>query len=62
MTEPVSAQRSIPDFAALVVTISEVHRALAEQAVSYHPRELSSCRAFYIAYSEIRGTLSPESQ
>lgn len=111
MTEPVSAQRTTPDFAALVATISEVHRALAEQAaravnvnltlrnwlvgayireyeqqgtdraqygealldrlsqalaqtgtVSYHPRELRRCRAFYIAYPEIRGAVSPEFQ
>jgi len=109
MTEPVSTQSPIPDFASLVVSISEVHRSLAEQAaravnvsltlrnwlvgahirefeqrgadraqygealferlsqalaatgaVSYHPRELRRCRAFYLAYPEIRGTLSPE--
>lgn len=107
MTEPVSAQ---PDFATLVAAISEVHRALAEQAaravnvsltlrnwlvgayireyeqqgadraqygealldrlsqalaatgaVIYHPRELRRCRAFYAAYPEIRGAVSPES-
>ncbi|MDP2795464.1 MAG: DUF1016 N-terminal domain-containing protein [Sulfurisoma sp.] len=110
MTEPVSAQRALPDFSGLVATISEVHRSLAEQAaravnvsltlrnwlvggyireyeqrgsdraqygealldrlsqalaaigtVSYHPRELRRCRAFYLAYPEIRGTASPES-
>ena len=109
MTEPVSTQSPMPDFASLVATISEVHRSLAEQAaravnvsltlrnwlvgahireyeqrganraqygealferlsqalaatgaVSYHPRELRRCRAFYLAYPEIRGTLSPE--
>jgi len=110
MTEPVSVPRATPDFSALVVTITSVHRALAEQAaravnisltlrnwlvgayireyeqqgidraqygealldrlsqaltttgaVSYHPRELRRCRAFYIAYPEIRGAVSPES-
>lgn len=110
MTEPVSTQSPIPDFASLVATISEAHRSLAAQAaravnvgltlrnwlvgayireyeqrgadraqygesllerlsqalaetgaVSYHPRELRRCRAFYLAYPEIRGTLSPES-
>ena len=109
MTEPVSVPRATPDFSALVVTITSVHRALAEQAaravnisltlrnwlvgayireyeqqgvdraqygealldrlsqalattgtVSYHPRELRRCRAFYIAYPEIRGAVSPE--
>lgn len=109
MTDPVSVPRAIPDFSALVVTITSVHRALAEQAaravnisltlrnwlvgayireyeqqgidraqygealldrlsqalattgaVSYHPRELRRCRAFYIAYPEIRGAVSPE--
>lgn len=29
--------------------------------VRYHPRELRRCRTFYVAYPEIRGTLSPES-
>ncbi len=48
MTEPVSAQRPVPDFAALVAAISEVHRALRRS------------RAFYVAYPEIGGTLSPE--
>ena len=110
MTEPVSVPRATADFSALVVTITSVHRALAEQAaravnisltlrnwlvgayireyeqqgidraqygealldrlsqalattgaVSYHPRELRRCRAFYIAYPEIRGAVSPES-
>ncbi len=110
MTEPVSVPRATPDFSALVVTITSVHRALAKQAaravnisltlrnwlvgayireyeqqgidraqygealldrlsqalattgaVSYHPRELRRCRAFYIAYPEIRGAVSPES-
>ncbi len=110
MTEPVSVPRATPDFSALVVTITSVHRALAEQAaravnisltlrnwlvgayireyeqqgidraqygealldrlsqalattgaVSYHPRELRRCRAFYIAYPQIRGAVSPES-
>ena len=28
--------------------------------VSYHPRELRRCRDFYMAYPEIRGTLSPK--
>ena len=32
MTESVSAQRTTPDFATLVAAVSEVHRALAEQA------------------------------
>lgn len=32
----------------------------ATGAVNYHPRELRRCRAFYLAYPEIRGTLSPE--
>lgn len=32
----------------------------ASNAVRYHPRELGRCRAFYLAYPEIRGTLSPE--
>ncbi len=109
MTEPISIPRATPDFSALVVTITSVHQALAEQAaravninltlrnwlvgayireyeqqgidraqygevlldrlsqalattgaVSYHPRELRRCRAFYIAYPEIRGAVSPE--
>jgi hypothetical protein len=29
-------------------------------AVRYHACELRRCRAFYLTYSEIRGTLSPE--
>lgn len=34
---------------------------LVTGVVRYHPRELRRCRAFYVAYPEIRGTLSPES-
>ena len=30
--------------------------------IKYHPRELRRCRQFYNAYSQIRGTLSPESR
>lgn len=42
--------------------LERLSQALAETgAVSYHPRELRRCRAFYLAYPEIRGTLSPES-
>jgi predicted nuclease of restriction endonuclease-like (RecB) superfamily len=41
--------------------LDRLSQALAETGVvSYHPRELRRCRAFYIAYPEIRGTLSPE--
>lgn len=32
----------------------------AAGVVRYHPRELRRCRAFYVAYPEIRGALSPE--
>ncbi|MDP1652015.1 MAG: PDDEXK nuclease domain-containing protein [Rhodocyclaceae bacterium] len=42
--------------------LDRLSQALAEQgAVRYHPRELRRCRTFYLAYPEIRGTLSPES-
>lgn len=42
--------------------LERLSQALAETGtVSYHPRELRRCRAFYLAYPEIRGTLSPES-
>ena len=44
---------------ALLERLSE---ALASAgAVRYHPRELRRCRAFYQAYPQIRGALSPES-
>ena len=32
----------------------------ATGTLSYHPRELRRCRAFYLAYPQIRGSLSPE--
>lgn len=32
----------------------------AAGSVKYHARELARCRAFYVAYPQIRGTLSPE--
>lgn len=35
---------------------------LVTGVVRYHPRELRRCRAFYVAYPEIRGTRSPELQ
>lgn len=31
-----------------------------QKVVIYHPRELRRCRAFYIFYPQIRGTLSPQ--
>jgi predicted nuclease of restriction endonuclease-like (RecB) superfamily len=42
--------------------LDRLSQALAATGVvSYHPRELRRCRAFYLAYPEIRGTLSTES-
>ena len=32
----------------------------ATGTLSYHPRELRRCRAFYVAYPQIRGALPPE--
>lgn len=40
--------------------LSRLSRRRGEEgSVGYHPRELRRCREFYIAYPQIRGTLSP---
>ncbi len=40
--------------------LSRLSKKLREEgSVEYHPRELSRCREFYIAYPQIGGTLSP---
>lgn len=41
--------------------LTQLSNKLKEQNVAiYHPRELRRCRAFYIFYPQIRGTLSPQ--
>ncbi len=41
--------------------LERLSQTLAESGmVRYHARELRRCRAFYLAYPEIRGTVSPE--
>lgn len=41
--------------------LERLSQTLAETGtVRYHARELRRCRAFYLTYPEIRGTLSPE--